>query len=71
MARTTHARAGLANAIRHHPDDHEAIAVARRDLTEAKLEKAIAEAVATWPPLTAGQRDRLALLLNPGGGDAA
>lgn len=35
----------------------------KRDLTAAKLERAIEEAVATAPPLTQAQRDRLAALL--------
>jgi hypothetical protein len=40
---------------------------ARGDLTEAKLARHIAEALASDPPLSAAQRDRLASLLRPEG----
>jgi hypothetical protein len=66
MASITHERARVANAIRHHPDDHEAIDAARRDLAAAKLEAHILSA----PPLTPEQAARLrALLPAPSAGD--
>jgi hypothetical protein len=37
-------------------------------LKTALIEQRIREAVSLWPPLTADQRDRLALLLHPGDG---
>lgn len=40
---------------------------ARRDLAAAKLEEYIQRVVDAAPPLTDAQRERLALLLNPGG----
>lgn len=46
--------------------DAATIAEARRDLTAAKLERAINEAVASAPPLSPAQRDRLASLLTGG-----
>lgn len=46
--------------------DEDTLTAARRDLTEAKLERAIREAVASAPPLTPAQRDRLATLLTGG-----
>lgn len=49
--------------------DAEGVRSASRDLTEAKLERHIREAVAAAPPLTDAQRDRLAALLRaPRGG---
>jgi hypothetical protein len=47
---TTHERARLANTIRHHPGDHEAIAAARAALKAAGLEARIKRDVASWPP---------------------
>lgn len=40
---------------------------ARRDLAAAKIEQYITEVVASAPPLTQEQRDRLAALLRPTG----
>jgi len=59
----THARARVAALSRHHPDDVLAISDARRALATAKLEDYITRTVASAPPLTADQADRLALLL--------
>ena len=59
------ARNALGAAARR-GDPPERIEQARRDLTEANLAAHIREAVAAWPPLTAEQRQGLALLLNPG-----
>lgn len=41
----------------------EALAAAQRDLTEAKLERYVREALAAVPPLTDEQRARIASLL--------
>lgn len=61
------ARSSLARSYRE--DVHvtpERQAELRRNLTEAKLERAINEAVAAAPPLTDEQRARLASLLSGG-----
>ena len=39
--------------------------------TTADLEALIRRIVDAWPPLSPAQRERLALLLNPGGGSDA
>ena len=53
----------------HRPADQ--IEAARADLAEANAEAAMRRIVDGWPPLTPAQRERLALLLRPGGdGDA-
>jgi hypothetical protein len=65
------ARNRLGGMIRRHPDDHEAIAAARADLRATVAEDYIKRLVDSWPPLTAEQRDRLALLLRPGDDHAA
>ena len=63
------ARNRLGGMIRRHPDaDHSDL---RRDLEAAKLEDHIRKVVDGWPPLTDWQRDKLALLLRPGGDCAA
>lgn len=49
-----------------HSDNPVALNDARRELTEAKLERHIREVVAAAPPLTQEQRDRLAALLSAG-----
>ena len=49
--------------------DAEGVRSASRDLTAAKLERHIREAVAAAPPLTNDQRARLAALLRPQGGE--
>jgi hypothetical protein len=54
-------RLGAATRNGASPDDVDA---ARRDLAEANLAQHIRRVVAGWPPLTAEQRQRLALLLN-------
>lgn len=54
----------LAAESRHRPnEDHTEL---RRAFVAAKLEEYIAKVVAEAPPLTAEQRDRLALLLRAG-----
>jgi hypothetical protein len=66
-------RARAAALARHHPDQPEVAAEDRRALKEAAIERHIKALVDTFPPLTAEQKSRLAvLLLTPGGGgDAA
>lgn len=60
------ARSRLANLhVGGHPDPHQ-VTEARRDLSAAHVEKAIAKALAAAPPLTAEQRSRLAGLLAGG-----
>ena len=54
----------LAAATRHRPTaDHSNL---KRDLKAAQLEEYIAATVASWPPLSDAQRDRLATLLRGG-----
>jgi hypothetical protein len=64
-------RARLAVTIRDHPNDHERIDAIRRDMRAEQLADHIRRVVDTFPPLTADQRGRLALLLQGGGDDAA
>jgi hypothetical protein len=61
-------RARLAAVTRHHPDQPELDADARRDLKAANAAHYVRDLVDTWPPLTAEQRGRLAALLT-GAGD--
>lgn len=63
------ARAQVAALTRSRDDNDPDLITARRDLAEANLADYIRRVVDTAPPLTAEQRDRLALLLR--GGDAA
>ena len=49
----------------------EAAAEARRQLNALQLERHIRRVVDAAPPLTDAQRERLALLLNPGAGSDA
>jgi hypothetical protein len=58
-ARTLSAR--VAAIARHHPDRD--LADLQRDLRAARLEEYVRELVDSAPPLTAEQRDRLAVLL--------
>ena len=62
------ARSKLANLYSHgrSPDAKTANA-ARRALTAAKLERAVRQALAAAPPLTAAQRETIARLLRVGG----
>lgn len=58
------ARAKLAAATRHHPDeDHTNL---QRELAAAKLESYVARIVAEAPPLTPEQLDRVSALLRAG-----
>jgi hypothetical protein len=69
MASTTLKRSALANTVKYHPDDHEAIAAARADLAVEKLAGWIERALAAAPPLSEPQLSRLRALLAPAGGD--
>lgn len=59
------ARARVAVLTRHQGPDAPQTIEAKRELRAANLEAHIREAVDADPPLTAEQRDRLALLLSP------
>lgn len=62
-------RARIAARTRHSPGDPQ-IDEARRELRASRLEDYIRRTVDAAPPLTAEQRDRLAVLLRPSpGGD--
>jgi len=70
-------RARAAALRRHHPDQPDLAADLQRTLKTDALERHIRELVDTFPPLTADQRNRLALLLHGSpareqkGGDAS
>jgi hypothetical protein len=63
-------RQRVAILARHHPNSPEHMA-AKRDLAAVKLEHYIQRTVDAAPPLTAVQRDNLALLLRGGPHGAA
>ncbi|WP_127818235.1 hypothetical protein [Microbacterium sp. CPCC 204701] len=58
-------RARVSALSRHRPADDPELIEATLNLREAKLEEHIRRVVEAAPPLTAAQRDRLALLLRP------
>lgn len=60
------ARNRLAALTRHHGPHDPRTDAARSELAEAKLADAIAKVVASAPPLTAEQRNRLATMLMGG-----
>jgi hypothetical protein len=60
-------RARAAALRRHHPDRPELAADDQRTLKAARADRFVRELVDTFPPLTAEQRNRLALLLQGGG----
>lgn len=60
----------IAITTRHHPDSPELPAL-RDELAAVALEEHICKVVGAWPPLSDGQRTRLALLLHPGAGHAS
>jgi hypothetical protein len=67
----TRERARLAALKRHRPSDDPEITEAKRDLDVAVLEEHVRRVVDGAPPLSAEQRDRLAVLLRPTAGGAA
>ncbi len=69
-AKALAARGRLGQTSRRYADQPDRILDARRDLAVAKIEDYVAKVVADAPPLTADQRDQLALLLRGGGSDA-
>ncbi len=66
MASWTHERARVAALGRHRDADDPVVVSARRDLRAARAEDYIRRLVDAAPPLTAEQRDRLAVLLKAG-----
>lgn len=58
---TRHLVATLAATTRHHPNDD--VTDLRRDLAAQQIEDYVRRVVDNAPPLTAEQRDRLALIL--------
>jgi len=68
-ARTRQLVGTLAATKRHHPETD--VTPLLGDLAAQRLEDYITKVVAAAPPLTPEQRDRLALLLRPVGGDGA
>ena len=69
MASWTHERARIAALTRSRTSDDPDLEDARRNLRAARLEDYIRTTVDAAPPLSADQRDRLALLLRGGGND--
>lgn len=66
-------RAALARAVRKaktDPDSAAAVVELRADYAAARLEDFIRRTVATAPPLSQVQRERLAMLLRGGANDA-
>lgn len=57
----------LAAVVRHHPHDEQAATDLRIKIKQAKAEEYIRQLVDEAPPLSASQRDQLALLLHGGG----
>lgn len=66
-ARRRSAAARKAALLRAKSPNLKLVAEADRDLSAARLEDYITQAVAQAPPLTPEQRQRLSLLLNGGG----
>lgn len=64
-------RARVASLTRSRNDDDPDLIAARINLKAARLEDHIRNIVDSAPPLTAAQRDRIAALLRPTGGDAS
>ena len=63
----TSERARVASLSRSRTADDPALLDARRDLRAARAEEYVRQLVESAPPLTSEQRDRLAVLLRPGG----
>lgn len=70
MSSWTQQRAKVAGLSRDRNPDDPALVSARRDLRAMRLEEHVRKTVAAFPPLTAEQLDRVAVLLRPSGGDA-
>lgn len=64
----THTRSAIAHAKKQDPDAD--VTELRAQLKAERLEDYIARVVDSAPPLTDEQRERLAALLRPVGGDA-
>ena len=71
MSTWTENRAKVASWSRTRPADDPELLAARRDLKAAKLEEYVAKVVATAPPLTDEQANKIASLLRPYGGASA
>ena len=67
MSTWTHERARIASLSRSRTANDPDLIEARRNLRAERLALRITEVVDAAPPLTAEQRDRLALLLRGGG----
>ena len=61
------ARASLAAIVRYNSTDDPRIPALRARITAERLEEHIEQALASKPPLTTAQRERLAVLIYPGG----
>lgn len=59
----TQDRARMAALARHRKPDDPALSDARRDFAAERLTEAVRRVVATAPPLTAKQRDKITALL--------
>jgi len=57
------AKGKLAAAVRYLDPDDPRIADARRELAEAKISKFVAQVLATAPPLSREQADRIASII--------
>ena len=66
VATSTHYRAKIAALSRDRAQDDPELVDARRNYRAERLAEHIAKVVAEAPPLTAEQRDRLAVLLRGG-----
>jgi len=67
MSAATRSQSRRLNAYqRHRGADDPVTQNAERDLRAIRLEEHIRDVVQAAPPLTSGQRERLALLLHPG-----
>jgi hypothetical protein len=64
QSRSVKARSNLGAAVRHHPEQVEQ---RRRELAEAKIADHVERVLATAPPLSDEQAQRIAALLLAGG----
>lgn len=65
MSAVNHLKAKIGSLSRSRRDDDPELIDARRRLKEEVLAAKIQEAVASFPPFTQEQRDKLAILLKP------